>query len=132
MNLAFYGTLRDPDILALVTGEDLLSQYRGSLSVQGWACLRIEGEAYPLLRSDPTAITIFHLYHDCSEVSWRRLVNYEGSEYDWIEMEIAGQDYRVFMADPLLPASDEFWDLQTFQTRDKEIYQKEIDAYRIE
>ena len=131
MNLAFYGTLKDPDILALVTGDDLLSHYAGSISVQGWACPRIEGAAYPLLRSDSTASTAFHLYHDCSELSWRRLLDYEGSEYVWTEIEIAGQIYRVFMADPLLTASDEPWDLQTFQSRDKELYQKEIESYRI-
>lgn len=131
MNLAFYGTLRDPDILAIVTGEDLVSHYVASLSVQGWACLKIKDEAYPLLRSDPRSSTIFHLYHDCSEVSWRRLVAYEGREYGWTEIAIAGHNYRVFMADPSLASSDEPWDLSTFQVRDKELYQIEIEAFRI-
>ncbi len=131
MNLAFYGTLRDPDILGLVTGEDLLPHYVGSQSVPGWACFRIEGAAYPLLRSDPNASTIFHLYHDCSKAAWRRLLAYEGREYGWTEIEIARQNYRVFMADPSLQASDEPWDLGIFQNRDKEQYQRGLDSYRI-
>lgn len=129
MNLAFYGTLRDPDILRLVTGDDLLPCYSRSIAVQGWACLRIAGAAYPLLRSDPTASTVFHLYHDCSEVSWRRLLEYEGSEYSWIELAIGERSYRVFMADPCVAASEEIWDLESFQMRDKELYQKEMAAY---
>lgn len=131
MNLAFYGTLRDPDILEAIVGKDLESSFYKSISVKGWACLRIEGVAYPLLRSDPAASTIFHLYHECSEVSWRRLLAYEDSEYGWVEMDIEGRTYRVFMADPLLLASDEVWDLKIFQDRDKAIYQLELDDYRL-
>jgi hypothetical protein len=131
MNLAFYGTLRDPDILNAIVGKDLESSFHKSISVKGWVCLRIEGVPYPLLRSNPTASTVFHLYHDCSEVSWRRLVAYEGSDYDWVDLTIEDSTYRVFMADPLLSASDEIWDLKIFQDRDKAIYQLELDEYRL-
>lgn len=94
--------------------------------MKGWICLRLEGAAYPLLRSEPASTAIFHLYHDCSEVSWRRLVEYEGSEYTWIELQIEGLAYRVFMSEPSLPASSEIWDLETFQRRDKSHYLKDI------
>ncbi len=80
MNLAFYGTLRDPDVLHLIRAGKPDSGFFCSRTVKGWICLRIDGEAYPLLRSDPSATAIFHLYHDCSEVSWRRLIEYEGPE----------------------------------------------------
>ena len=128
MNLAFYGTLRDPDILRFVIGDELESHFYKIITVQGWACLRIEGEAYPLLRSDPTAATIFHLYHDCSEVSWRRLVAYEGHEYTFREMDIEGRPYRVFMAEPKVSASLEIWSLDTFQSQDKFSYQNELEG----
>lgn len=128
MNLAFYGTLRDPDILRSIVPELEGAAFQ-SITVQGWACLRIEGEAYPLLRSDPSAATIFHLYHDCSEVSWRRLVDYEGSEYFWTAVAIEGQCYRIFMAEPMVKASPELWDLETFQRHYKVSYQKQLEGF---
>ncbi len=126
MNIAFYGTLRDRDILTLIAGHDIHDKFYGTAAVKGWASMRIQGASYPLLRSDPHSTTIFHLYHDCSEVSWRRLVEYEGEEYGFATMEIAGHSYRVFMAGPDCAASDEAWTLESFQQNLKRRYLSEL------
>lgn len=122
MNLAFYGTLRDPDVLKLVMGGTSLNSQATTVAVKGWACLRIEGEAYPLLRSDPDATTTFDLYHDISQESWRRLVDYEGDEYFPGLIEINERSYHVFLAESFVNPSPETWTLELFQTRDKILY----------
>ncbi|MBC7661068.1 MAG: hypothetical protein H7249_15325 [Chitinophagaceae bacterium] len=131
MNLAFYGTLRDPDILQRVTKGELESRLFKIITVKGWACLRIEGEAYPLLRSDASACTAFHLYHECSEVSWRRLLAYEGDEYTFTVLTFEGTDYHVFMAEPTVNTSGEHWDFDAFQRLDKVRYLAELSDYSL-
>lgn len=127
MNIAFYGTLRDPEVLYHVLGSPTLDPYFvKSVTVPGWACLRIEGEAYPLLRSDPKAFTTFDLYHDCPEDTWRRLVDYEGDEYFPSQVTIEGRSYQLFLAHSHVRPSSEIWTLETFQLRDKTRYLRKL------
>ncbi|RZA22076.1 MAG: hypothetical protein EOP10_15895 [Proteobacteria bacterium] len=126
MNLAFYGTLRDRDILHHVVGESLEPYFVETRAVKGWACLRIVDQAYPLLRSDAAAVTTFDLYHETPEDCWRRLVDYEGDEYFPGELSIDGISYTVFLPENDLQPSPEEWSLETFQRRDKTQYLKDL------
>ncbi len=126
MNLAFYGTLRDPDILALVLGKDLISAHPKVVRIPGYRCERIAGEAYPLLRTDLGESTEFDLYHDVSVEVWRKLQEYEGEEYDHGTLDVGGKSYRVFLAKDSVMGSGEDWDLMQFQNRDKAKYIKEL------
>lgn len=126
MNLAFYGTLRDPEVLRHVTGRDLDSHFAGTIELSGYECLRIEGEAYPLLRTADQGSTLFDLYHEIPEDSFQRLVAYEGDEYEVEELMISGQCYLVFIARAFVPSSRERWDLSTFQRLYKVDYMRNL------
>ena len=126
MNLAFYGTLRDPEILTLIAGEAIRQRFHTVRSVKGWQCLHIEGEAYPLLRREATAHTEFSLYHNCTLEEWQCLAAYEGEEYSWTHIVIDGLEYRVFVAKEHIQASDDSWTLQAFQAHLKQSYLTEL------
>ncbi|MES2746256.1 MAG: hypothetical protein V4655_12570 [Bdellovibrionota bacterium] len=126
MNLAFYGTLRDRDILQHVMGGALHPYFVETRLVKGWVCLRIVDQAYPLLRSDEAAVTTFDLYHDCPDECWQRLVHYEGDEYFLGELSLDGISYNVFLPNSDLQPSTEEWSLETFQRRDKTQYLKDL------
>lgn len=126
MDLAFYGTLRDTDVLHHVVGDALSPFFKETITAQGWLCLRIEGGAYPLLRSEPHAFTTFDLYHDISEESWRRLAEYEGDEYFPASIPLNERFYTVFLPHEALRASTEEWNLSNFQSCYKSQYLKEL------
>lgn len=128
MNLAFYGTLRDPEILARVSGLDLGACYQGTKSVSGWACYHIEGTPYPLLLAARDHSTAFSLYQNCPEAAWQRLVDYEGDEYSWVEIEIDGAHYRVFVAVDGTKTAYVPWDLEAFQAGHKAEYMRSLNA----
>lgn len=129
MNLAFYGTLRDPEILARAAQEDLTRCYYDTKSVTGWACYYIEGALYPLLLATENQSTPFSLYRDCPESAWHSLQVYEGDEYAWIELEIEGELYRVFVAAPDAKTEYVPWELDVFQQRHKADYMNNLDLW---
>jgi hypothetical protein len=122
MNLAFYGTLRDPDVLRLAARQDLSRCYRGTKSVAGWACYFIAGEAYPMIIARAGASTLFSLYQNCPESAWEHLLDYEGDDYEWSHLPIRGDDYRVFMPRASLQTDFQTWNLERFQTLHKAAY----------
>ncbi len=126
MNLAFYGTLRDPDVLASVLGFPLTVQKASEHTLQGFHCERIDGEAYPLLRTDPHRSTVFDLYHDVSEDIWRKLVEYESEDYSYVTLDICNKSYRVFIAKDYIQSTGETWTLEDFQNRYKTSFLKEL------
>lgn len=122
MNLALYGTLRDTDVLNFVLQGAPLGNPPLRATIAGYVCLRIVGESYPLLHSDPLGSTTFDLYHDISQDSWRRLLEYEGEEYFPALIPLNDKEYHVFLAHKHVQASDDLWTLENFQKFDKLSY----------
>ncbi len=99
-NLFAYGTLMCHAIFEAVTGLRLDHQ---PVTLAGFMCWSVKGEAYPAIVRDPTGLTEGVVYPNLPASVWQRLDHYEGEMY-------TRQTVRVQLADgSLLPASTYVW-----------------------
>jgi hypothetical protein len=126
-SLAFYGTLRDPDILQWVAGPSILEAYQGTAWLQDWAAYFIEGERFPVALPVRGSRLEVSLYREVNEDCWQRLRAYEGLDYTWGEWLIEHRAYRYFVGKPTLPLSRKLWTLEEFQQQHKAAYLQEME-----
>ena len=98
MRYFFYGSLTDPDVLALVLGRPRRRMIPATL--EGWRCLRGAGECYPLISPAPGE-RVEGVVVDVSPAEARRLAWYEGDDYEPRELGVAlasGESVGVALA----------------------------------
>ena len=112
MRYFFYGSLIDPDVLALVLGRPRRRMTPAAL--EGWRRLRVAGECYPLIVPDPDA-RVAGVMAEVSPAEARRLAWYEGEDYELGELAVtvgsgAFVTASVFLPKPDLAHAGESWD----------------------
>lgn len=112
MRYFFYGSLTDPDVLALVLGRPRARAVPAVL--RGWRRWRVAGEAYPLIAPAPGE-RVEGVAVDVAPAETRRLAWYEGDDYEprELEVELAGGARAaawVFVPKPNLAHAGELWD----------------------
>ncbi len=81
MNYLFYGTLRDPEVMELVAGRQILDKRAENVDLSGYGCYFVRGENFPALRVVPTAVTPATLYRNLTAREIHALAAFEGEEY---------------------------------------------------
>ncbi len=112
MRYFFYGSLTDPDVLALVLGRSRVDGVPASLD--GWERRQVAGECYPLICPAPGA-RVEGVLLDISPAEARRLAWYEGDDYELRELSptlASGETVAalVFLPRPDLAHAGEPWD----------------------
>jgi hypothetical protein len=112
MRYFFYGSLTDPDVLAVVLGRRPRRMAPATLA--GWRRLRVAGECYPLISPAPGE-QVEGAIVDISPAEARRLAWYEGDDYEPRELGVtlpSGEivPALVFLPKPDLAHAGEPWD----------------------
>lgn len=113
MRYFFYGSLMDPDVLALVLGRP--RRRTTPAAAEGWRRLRVAGECYPLIVPDPDG-HVAGVVAEISPAEARRLAWYEGEDYELGELAVtlgsSGSSIAAlaFLPNPDLAHAGEPWD----------------------
>jgi hypothetical protein len=112
MRYFFYGSLTDPDVLAVVLGRPRIDGVPAVL--RGWRRWRVSGACYPLISPAPGGC-VEGVVLDASPAEAHRLAWYEGEDYDLRELRptlASGEAVPalVFLPKPALAQADEPWD----------------------
>lgn len=125
-NWAFYGTLRDLDILEAVVGHDMRAMKSRYFLLHGWAAYHVEGELYPGIRSEAHASLPLTLYQNLAPSIVRRLCAYEGDEYEQDIVLIEGKSFHWFIQKTDTLLSRKIWELEAFQLYEKANYMRSL------
>jgi ADP-ribose pyrophosphatase len=82
MRFFFFGTLRDPDIRAVVAGEAVAAIAVQPATLQGYRLVGVRGESYPALAPDPAGRVAGDLIENVTAAAAARFAFYEGDEYE--------------------------------------------------
>jgi hypothetical protein len=124
MRFFFYGTLLDPDVMALVIGRRLSPDRYVAATLPGYARRRAKGASYPIVLRDPRAEVEGAVVGGLSAEDVGRLAAYEGPRYRIAprKVRIDGAMVSVSVFEPVEerfePVAGQ-WDLVVWQRRDK-------------
>ncbi|MFW7380913.1 MAG: gamma-glutamylcyclotransferase family protein [Oligoflexus sp.] len=121
-NYIFYGTLRDPEIQALIAGKSLAEKFWQTAIIPGYSLHFVKSCLYPALKSNPQSQFTADLYLGLSLEEQRAIFDYEGDEYELVTWQVHGQDFQIFLPLSSVRLSDEIWDLHQFQNSLKSTY----------
>jgi hypothetical protein len=131
MRFFFYGTLLDPDVVALVLGRRLPPAAFVPASLPGHARRRAKGASYPIVVRDPCGEVPGAVVGGMSRRDVARLSAYEGPRYciASLTVKVAGTLTRVSVFRPLenrfQPVGGS-WDLAAWQRRDKRSFMARV------
>ena len=123
----FYGTLLDPDVMALVLGRRLPPRAWVPASLLGHARRRVKGASYPIVVRDPRGEVRGAVVRGLSARDMARLTAYEGPGYRVVPLrvKVAGAMTTVSVFEPVqnrLQPSGDLWDLALWQRRAKRAF----------
>lgn len=123
MRFFFYGTLIDADVRRLVLGRAAPDTIEPAI-VRGWHRVKLAGVTYPGLVRDAKGTVEGVLVRGLGAAAKRRLVRYEGDEYDMIEVDAVtatggSRRARMFVAGKALKPATGRWNLALWQRRHK-------------
>jgi hypothetical protein len=114
----FYGTLRDPDVVAAVLGRRPAAAPEPA-EVQGWRAAPVTGASYPVLVPDPGYTATGVLLGGLTPADIRRLVAYEGPGYRMAGITVARTgdmvEAQVFLPVSGIAHSSGVWSFETWQ-----------------
>lgn len=114
--LFFYGTLRDPDILAAVLGRTIPADDLITAVAHSYVAVYVPGRVYPALVSRPGATARGLLLQHATAKDRAALDAYEGDEYGRVVLKVDrdGTDILANAYLPLLtiPADSPPWSLE--------------------
>jgi hypothetical protein len=120
----FYGTLLDPDVMALVIGRRLPPSAFVPAVLPGHSRRRAKGMTYPIVVRDPADEVLGAVVGGLTSRDVARLAAYEGPGYRIasLKVRIAGDLARVSVFEPIatrLRPSQSRWDYALWKGRDK-------------
>ena len=126
MKLFFYGTLMDPDVLAVVTGGQLPPDMEEAF-LHGFRRTYLARLSYPLLVAHPAGRVAGILAHGLDAEAVHRLMVFEGSEYHLVPVPVTtheGHLIRVgtFLCDRRMQTDNRDWRLPVWQRRHKRLF----------
>lgn len=118
----FFGTLMDPDVLAIVLGRAAASIEHEAARLDGYRRHRVFGESYPILRPAPDTAVDGLLVPSLSPGEAARVAFYEGEEYRPVPLTVVSasgpRDALVFVDDGGLSTDGE-WDFERWRREEK-------------
>ena len=124
MRFFFFGTLRDKDILEVVTDRAVDGHPFAAAFLSGYRLLRVRRETFPMLIEAPGADVEGTVVEDLSAADIERIRFYESIEYDPAEHRVtlaAGGSLtcHVFAATGKIEHSGEAWTYEDWARRHK-------------
>lgn len=123
----FYGTLRDPDVRALVLGA-LSPRMMIPATISGWRRAAVADATFPVAVAAPNATIDGVIARGLTPAAVKLLVRYEGPEYDIVTATARLPDARTCDVELFAPKPGSFtllkrtWTLEDWQARDKAQY----------
>jgi hypothetical protein len=121
--LFVFGSLMDPDLLAVVLDRDVGELTMRPARILGFRRRRAHGESYPVLQPCPDGIVEGLLIEGLDLHDLDRLQYYETADYRLERFDALCDDDRlpahVFVSTGRLEPSDEGWDLGAWQVVEK-------------
>ncbi|SME98096.1 gamma-glutamylcyclotransferase family protein [Pseudobacteriovorax antillogorgiicola] len=128
-NYAFYGTLRDSEVLSLVAGSTILTKFHETFDLSDFGAFFVKGQAYPALRACRGKVAKLSLFRNLSPKEESAIIYFEGDEYHRIAKTIQDCSYQIFMAHESVLIDREEWTLQQFQSLHKASYLENIPVW---
>jgi hypothetical protein len=124
MRFFFYGTLLDPDVMALVIGRRLPPHRYEAATMPGYARRRAKGASYPIVLRDPRSEVEGAVVAGFSAEDVARLAAYEGPRYRIASRKVwMNQAFvRVSVFEPVEERFEPVagrWELAVWQRGDK-------------
>jgi len=124
MHWFFYGSLRDPDVLALVLGPAAAGVEMQPARLPGHAARRLAGTPYPVLHPQPDSFAVGVLARGLGSEAEARLAWYEGPGYRRGRVRVQVEGGGTCPAAVWLPlgaaaATAVVWRLEDWQRREK-------------
>jgi hypothetical protein len=123
MRFFFYGTLIDPDVRRLVLGS-LAPATVEPATLSGWKRVPLSGVTYPTILRAPRGAVDGVLVRGLNAIGRRRLIAYEGDDYDLVDVGVTLADgrqvpARVFAGKPGQVREVGLWAFTAWQRRHK-------------
>lgn len=123
MDLFFYGTLMDRDVLGLVVGRPFAQDGLEPATLPGWRRARALGQPYPIVLADPSGAVEGVVVSRLGPDDTARLCRYEGDGYDLVPTEVmqAGRTRQVHFFRPgaAFEADPRPWDFAAWVAEEK-------------
>ncbi len=134
MNFFFYGTLRDKDMLAAVTGRRIPQASMIAARLPGYRCSAVTGFGFPGIVVDENSNTEGVLVRKLSVHEGQRLTAFEGYIYvpQLLKIELRNGGYEnaeVFVPGAGLTLSNSPWDINEWRRRHKRSFIRRRRAY---
>ncbi|NRA68821.1 MAG: gamma-glutamylcyclotransferase [Pseudobacteriovorax sp.] len=121
-DMLFYGSLRDPDILAWVAGSAILDRHHKQVKMPHWQAFYVQDELYPILLPMKNEAVTVDLFTCVPQDCWERIYAYEGDDYEIRSWQWEGSDFRFFAPKASLQSTSMIWKLEVFQEHHKTNY----------
>lgn len=130
MRFFFYGSLMDADVRRLVMKKDAPATAEPA-SVKGWRRVNLVGVTYPGIMRDAKGSVEGVLVRGLGAAARKRLLGYEGPEYDLIEVEVIDESgglrrAGMFVPNKALTPATGRWDFALWQRRHKKRFLGEL------
>jgi len=135
MRFFFYGTLMDPDVLALVVGGPLPEGACAPAMLAGVRRVRVRGKSFPMLQPNAGGSVDGVVVEGFDRDAAIRVTWFESDGYDIVRRRVVLADGRavrawVYMPRPGALRSGGSWDFGRWQRRDKPAYLARLAAAR--
>ena len=123
MDLFFYGTLMDRDVLGRVVGRPFAPERLKPASLAGWRRARALGQPYPIVLADPAGTVEGVVVNRLGPDDVARLRRYEGDGYDLVPTQVT-QEARArrvhfFRPGAAFRADPKPWDFGQWMAEEK-------------
>jgi hypothetical protein len=131
MRFFFYGTLLDPDVMALVIGRRLPPRRYVTATLPGYARRRAKGASYPIVLRDPRGRVEGAVVGGLSAQDVVRLAAYEGPRYRIASRKVRMNEAFVTVC-VFEPVEERFepvegqWYLAVWQRHDKRRFMERL------
>lgn len=119
MRCLFYGTLRDPDVLASVLGRFPAASDISPVRVTGHRAAPLRDAPWPILLSEPGALADGIVVDNLNSEDEARLRFYEGPPYDLVDLKLGDGIVQVFVHRTPGPTIPGVWSLERWQAEHK-------------
>lgn len=126
MDLFFYGTLMDRDVLGGVVGRPFAQDRLRPATLAGWRRARALGQPYPIVLVDPAGTVEGVVVDGLGPEDVARLRRYEGDGYDLVPAEVAQEDrsrsVHFFRPGAAFKADPRPWDFAQWVAEEKSAF----------
>lgn len=130
MDLFFYGTLMDRDVLGGVVGRPFAPDLLRPATMAGWRRVRALGQPYPIVLPDPAGAVDGVVVDRLGPDDVARLRRYEGDGYDLVPTEVTqkGETRRVHFFRPgaIYKPDPTPWDFAAWLAEEKPAFMARI------